>query len=164
MTYITLPFDSISTELRYLKRVTFLLVDNFHQTTNVEVKKTNYKNVKLKRLPYIHPLPNRYQKEKENQETKKTLWNLPPFYPYYPLPRQSSLPHRRRNVERGKERRKKKEKEKRERKEVATFGRFDRDERRVFAVPLSICIRGGWPTYLLTVPPLFRRAIRRVTV
>lgn len=73
MTYITLPFDSISTELRYLKRVTFLLVDNFHQTTNVEVKKTNYKNAKLKRLPYIHPLPNRYQKEKENQETKKTL-------------------------------------------------------------------------------------------
>lgn len=64
----------------------------------------------------------------------------------------------------GKGKKKKKEKEKRERKEVATFGRFDRDERRVFAVPLSICIRGGWPTYLLTVPPLFRRAIRRVTV
>lgn len=36
MTYITLPFNSISTELGYLKRVTFLLVDNYiHQTTNV---------------------------------------------------------------------------------------------------------------------------------
>lgn len=32
-----------------------------------------------------------------------------------------------------------------------TFGRFERDERWVFASTLSICIRGGWPTYLLHV-------------
>lgn len=50
---------------------------------------------------------------------------------------------------RGRKKKKEKERERGERR--TTFGRFDCDERRVFAVPLSICIRGSWPTYLLTI-------------
>ena len=83
------------------------------------------------------------------------LTTLSPYITLFPV--NHRFRRERKNVERGKGKKKKKEKKrkKKDRKEVTTFGRFDRDERRVFAVPLSICIRGGWPTYLLTVPPLF---------